>query len=136
MSRSKVDNEFTSNNNTFSFFLCRLLESSKSAISERTFAERSAKLWEAQSAIDDLLMGLEEKQRLMSDGSVEQMEKKKCTVKLEPEFQKVERKPTLKSLFHGTSMSSSTPTQAANMESKQFSTGGSVDSSSSSSSVV
>ena len=63
------------------------------------------------------------------------MEKKKCTVKLETEFLKIERKPPLKSLFHGTSMSSSMPTQAQNAESRGQSTGGSDDSCSSSSVV-
>ena len=83
---------------------CRLLENCKSAIPEQTFAERSAKLWDAQSAIDDLLLSLEEKHLQLSETSGEQVEKKKYTVKLETEFQgfKVERKPT-KSLFRGTS---------------------------------
>ena len=78
MSVFEADDSKISCDNTPSCHLCRLLENCKSAISEQTFAERSAKLWEIQSAIEELLLSLEEKQGQLSEAPAEQMEEKKC----------------------------------------------------------
>lgn len=98
--------------NFSSFWFWRILESCKSSITPKLYSERAVKLWDSQTAIDELLEELQNEQQKMAMEGQHMHERTKVPVKTEQEKSarvKTENKVTSKSLFYGTSLATSSP---------------------------
>jgi hypothetical protein len=103
----------------FFFFFERLQESYKSAIPTNLYGERAFKLWASQTVVEELLEELQAEQQNLSMEANPFQERSKAHVKTKV---KKEHKVAPKSLFHGTSLATSTSVMDTSVHSESSET--------------